>query len=193
MSPRGRGLAARAWAPLLLGFAACLPNPQSIDERRESFPRAKLMFDVILEKTPPGSQPVGTVFEREIELLAYRLDPPKPKRGERVKIELYWQSKKPISQNWRVFVHGDAVGGEDVRRRNWDHEPAGGVYPTDVWQPGEVIVDRFYVRVPSQYAAPKIAFYIGLYRDKYRVKITSSGQVHTGSDNRARVFDFDFE
>ena len=82
MSARLVGALGRAASALVVGLAcACLPNPQSVAERRAEFPRASLMGSLVLTAPPPGMTEVGAVFGDRIKLVGYTLDPERPKRG----------------------------------------------------------------------------------------------------------------
>src|SRR5207244_4282146 len=88
-----------------------------------------------------------------IALLGFSLDPPEPKRGDKVVVKFFWSAQKPINEDYQVFVHADALGG-NARRIHGDHFPAKGKYPTDVWRDGEIIVDPFDLDIPTWLSAP---------------------------------------
>lgn len=177
-------------AALALSLGACLPNPQSIKERRESFPRDKLRGELILDALPAGAERVDAVFDRA-KLLGYRLVPAEPKAGDRVSVTFYWTALKPMAEDYQVFVHGDAIGGQ-FRRLHGDHFPAKGKYPTDVWQPGEVVVDEFTLWIPPQFGPKRLGIYTGLYKGNYRVPLSDRGLKPAGSDNRSMAVEIAF-
>jgi len=169
----------------------CLPNPQSVKERRENYPRTDLRGSMILNALPPDATAVGAVFGDRIKLEGYRIVPTVPKRGDSVKVTWYWRAQKPINEDYQVFVHGDAVGG-NARRLHGDHFPAKGKYPTDVWMENEIVVDEFTMKISSDYGAGKLAIYTGLYKGNYRVPLTSKGAVPSDKDNRTRAIELTF-
>ena len=178
-----------------IGFAfllsACLPNPQSVAERRESFSRSGLKGSLILSSLPADAKAVGAVFGNRIKLEGYRLNPRTPKRGDRVSVTLFWGALKPVNEDYQVFVHGDAKGG-NARRLHGDHFPAKGKYPTDVWRPGEIIVDEFSMKVSKDYGAPKLGIYTGLYKGNYRLPLTSKGNAPSDTANRSQPVEITF-
>lgn len=180
-----------------LGFVAgalligCLPNPQSVKERQEGFDRSDLVGEVILDGLPEDVVPVETVFGGAIELVGTRLDPPEPQPGQSIQVEYYWRVLRPFARDMKVFVHGDALEG-DARRIHGDHWPAGGRYPSGVWQVGEIIRDRFTLRVPSDYGPRRLGLYSGLYRGKDRMDITKKGRVTASADDRALAVEIRF-
>lgn len=177
---------------LTLGMAACLPNPQSVKERREQFPRDDLMGDIILTAAPAEMKPVGAVFGKSIELLGYQVSPEHPSGGDRVTVTFYWGAVGPIEEEYEVFVHGDALEGQ-APRIHGDHFPAKGKYPSDVWQEGEVVVDEFTLWIPVGYGAKRLGLYTGMYKENYRVPLTDKGQRPGASDNRSLAVELTFE
>lgn len=175
---------------LLIG-AGCLPEVQSVKERRESFDRSALRGSVIVDRPPSDMQPVGAVFGERARLLGYTLEPARPPPGGRVYVTFYWSAIRPMAEDYEVFIHGDAVG-EKQSRIHGDHYPAGGRYPTDVWQPGEIVKDEFSVFIPPGYGAKHLGLFTGLYKGSYRVPLTDAGVRPRTGDNRSRAVDIFF-
>lgn len=175
------------FAPIVLAvaLAGCLPNPQSVKERRDSFDRKGLMGTLILERLPSNATAVNAVFGERIELVGVSLDPPRPNRGDSVDVSLYWSAQKPVDEDYMVFVHGDAIDGQ-ARRIHGDHFPAQGKYGTDVWQPGEIVVDTFSIAIESDYGPKQLGIFTGLYKGDYRVPLTNKGSGTSDNENRSR-------
>ena len=183
-----RGLAV---AVALATSFACMPNPQSVKERRVNYDRSGLKGELILDAVPDNINRVDAVFGDVIKLIGYTLDPLKPGRGTTVKVTYYWSPTGPIAEDYKVFIHGDAIGGQGSRIHG-DHFPASGKYPTDVWQVGEVIVDEFKMSIPPGYGAPAVGFYTGFYKGNYRVPLTQAGRAPSGRDNRSMAVRIQF-
>ncbi|MCA9546290.1 MAG: hypothetical protein KC613_17920, partial [Myxococcales bacterium] len=71
----------------------------------------------LVKELPPGTQHTDHVFEDQIQLVGWRMDPAQPRPGSPASIHLYWKALKPISGDWKVFVHIDAPG----QRIHGDH------------------------------------------------------------------------
>ena len=54
-------------------------------------------------------------------------------------LRVYYQVLKPITGNWKAFVHIDGF----QRRYNGDHNVLDGKYAMNLWHPGDVVVDDF--------------------------------------------------
>lgn len=168
----------------VVAAAACLPNPQSVKERRAEFDRSGLQGAYIVSELPDDLERVGAVFDDTFELVGYTLDPPRPKRGDTVTVTYYWRALEPSARDFQVFIHGDAINGE-YRRLHGDHWPADGKYPTGVWREDEYVKDPFRVAIPSSYGPDRLGLYSGLYRGDDRLRLTERGRKQGTSDNRS--------
>jgi hypothetical protein len=71
--------------------------------------------------------------------------------ADRIDLALYWQAETAPDQSYKRFVHlidpadGRVVAQIDAVPRDW-------TYPTDVWEPGEVVLDR--LSLPLEGVAP---------------------------------------
>jgi hypothetical protein len=67
--------------------------------------------------------------------------------GEMLFAELDWQALKKPSTRYKISLQLLDAGG--VLKAQHDREPLDGYRPTDSWQPGEEIVDRYAFRLPT--------------------------------------------
>jgi hypothetical protein len=178
-------------AGLAVAAGACLPNPQSVRERRAEFDRSGLEGAYIVRELPPDIERVGAIFDDAFELVGYTLDPPRPKRGDTVRVVYYWTALSEQPRDFRVFIHGDAIEGS-YRRLHGDHWPADGKYPTGVWRTGEYVRDPFTLAIPGSYGPPRLGLYSGLYRGDERLRVSSRGRKTATSDNRSLAVEITF-
>jgi 4-amino-4-deoxy-L-arabinose transferase-like glycosyltransferase len=87
--------------------------------------------------------------------------------------------------DWQLFVHVDGKG----RRQNLDHEPVEGNFPTDLWQPGDIIVDDYPVEFEPDMVPGHYRLYFGFYRNKKRLDVTQGNH----DDNRLIGGNFDIQ
>lgn len=175
----------------VLAFAACLPNPQSVKERREDFDRSSLKGTFILDAAPSNMVAVGAEFGKKVKLLGYTMKPEQPGPADRVTITFYWQALAPLAEDYEVFVHGDAIGG-NAPRIHGDHYPADGKYPTDVWRENEVVADPFSVWIPAGYGPKQLGIYAGLYKENFRMPLTNKGSANSDNENRSQAVTITF-
>lgn len=189
----------RTWIIFLwtvLFGSACLPNPQSVEERRTQFTRDSLRGHFLLDELPKGVEIVNAQFAPSgsselVRLLGYTLEPKSPKPGEQLEVTMYWSTDSQISEDYTVFVHGDAINGKSSRIHG-DHYLAKGKYPTDVWQPGEVVVDPFKMKIPAGYGSNRLGLYVGLYKELYRMPLVDGGKRSKTSDDRLLMVELQF-
>ncbi len=85
--------------------------------------------------------------DHSIQLLAYTLSTFQPPRqasnpqSPTPNLYLYWRSTAPLPTGYTVFIHLRAPDGSV--RSQADGPPVSGHYPTNTWQPGEVIQDSY--------------------------------------------------
>jgi len=83
--------------------------------------------------------------------------------GDRVGLYLYWQTTEPLTESLKVFVHLFDPQGNLIAQH--DGLPAMWTYDTRDWQPGEVIVDFHWMKVPANVEAGDYAIVVGLYNE----------------------------
>ncbi len=165
---------------LVLLCAACIERPfeeAAAQAGRAQVDRAALRD--VLVPPPPDATPVGAVFGNSAELLAYKLEPPALVPGQRSKLTLYWRCKAPMDA-WHVFVHLDDATGSG-ERIHAEHDPAGGRFPTNAWQPGDTIADSFWF-VPGQ---NPLLLFLGFYtQGDNRLTLNTPGRGRDDGNNR---------
>ncbi len=123
-------------------------------------------------------------FNHQIQLLGYsRPQIPNPQSphlpippSPTLHITLYWQTLTPPPPLIR-FVQ--LVGPDGLVYGQNDSIPDGGLYPTDLWQPGEVVIETVTVPLEPDRPAGEYRLHIGLYHP-------DSGQrvpLNTGGDH----------
>ncbi|MBN1660812.1 MAG: DUF2723 domain-containing protein [Anaerolineae bacterium] len=120
--------------------------------------------------------PAEVVFGGEIELRGYEV----VAGGDGLEITLQWRALRPPVSDDTVFVHLVDPGGEIVAQG--DAPPQGGVYPTSVWDAGEVVLDVHWLRLPAGTSATDLDGYqlrVGLYDPRSGERLPAS----TGGDS----------
>ncbi len=92
-------------------------------------------------------------------------------------LTLYWKSAAPLDFDYTTFVHVLNGAGEIVAQK--DRPPLKGAYPTSLWEPGEIIKDKFYLTVPPVMPAGTYSLVVGWYNPTSGVRLAVPGR----SDN----------
>ncbi|MCS7220541.1 MAG: glycosyltransferase family 39 protein [Anaerolineae bacterium] len=112
-------------------------------------------------RLPRMAHPIDARLGDAVILRGYDVMPALPVRGGLWEITLYWQAKARLSISYKVFVHlYDAAGS---LRAQVDDYPLRGEAPTSSWLPGEVVVDRYQLLVPSDLPPGVYRLAVGLY------------------------------
>jgi hypothetical protein len=113
--------------------------------------------------TPLSSQELESIPNRrdidyggQMRLLGYELDGDVFRPGEFIYLTLYWQAWTAMEKDYSVSLivltpSGDLIGQEDSY-------PGLGTFPTSSWHPGDVIADRFWVRIRPRTSPPTIGW-----------------------------------
>ena len=104
---------------------------------------------------------IDTTFNKQIELLDAETDRASVQPGDPIHVTLYWRALTSIDQSYAEFVHLiDDQGIISAQRDTW---PGRGMFPTILWQPGEVFADALTVDVPEgAYASNAAKIQVGL-------------------------------
>jgi hypothetical protein len=147
-----------------------------LDERLTTWPAwAGLIALVALASYPylapgftqvdPGPEPVAMLQPAgadapELMILDYKADLA-AEITPTLTLTLTWQAVQPVPEDYTVFVHALAAGDTKVAQR--DTRPCDGACPTDTWQPGEIIVDRYQLPLPPDAPPGPYRLAVGLY------------------------------
>jgi hypothetical protein len=115
--------------------------------------------------SPPGvtvTDPTPQVtlnqpFGNQITLLGYDMS---FAGDSNLKLVLYWRAETGLHTDYTTFLHLRNIGNETVAQK--DSPPAGGRYPTSLWDAGEIVVDEIILpldQVPPGLYTPVIGLY----------------------------------
>jgi hypothetical protein len=96
-----------------------------------------------------------------IHLNEFTVWPTEIEPGDTILVQLAWSADTPTDRPYKVFLHLLDSNGTPVAQR--DGEPVGGSRPTTGWEPGEVIVDRYGLAIPSELPPGEYLLRMGLY------------------------------
>ncbi len=118
-------------------------------------------------------QPLNVTFDGKAELLGAEIDRAQAQPGDPIKVTLYWRALAPMDQLYTEFVH--LIDGDGIIVAQRDTWPGRGMYPTVLWQPGQVFADELTLNVPNAAYAPDTAtLQVGLY-DSQGTRLVADG------------------
>lgn len=118
-------------------------------------------------------QPLNVTFDGKAELLGAEVDRGWAQPGDPIKVTVYWRALAAMDQSYTEFVH--LIDGEGIIVAQRDTWPGRGLYPTVLWQPGQVFADELYLHVPDGAYAPNFAaLQVGLY-DAQGTRLVAEG------------------
>jgi hypothetical protein len=138
---------------------------------------------ILFERPQPRYAVLEGNFDDKVRYVGYDIDAyPDGSVGawQKVTVTHYWQCTAKIAGDYQVFVHIDGMGD----RINGDHDPAGGIYSTRYWRPGDYVVDRQEIRIPFHVRPARdpsaYRMLVGLFRGESRMPLKAG----EGDDNR---------
>lgn len=160
---------------LLAGCIVEAPGGASPAERRQA----------VVEKVPPLQLKSGAILGGKVELVGATVQPGRVTPGQPARVTAYFKVLEPLDADYLVFVHVEGADGR-MERLNIDHKPAGGLYPTPSWKPGETVKDEFTVLLPATAQARALNLWLGLWdpNTDERLPLTNPDKVRHDGRNR---------
>lgn len=78
-----------------------------------------------------------------------------------VNITLYWQALAPVNGDYTTYVH--VLDGDGRLIAQADSQPQDGVYPTSIWDGGEIVADTKVIGWTGDTGTSPYTFWIGAY------------------------------
>lgn len=101
------------------------------------------VYDESINPTIP-QYPLQARLGDAIEIVGYALSP----GGDNVsttEVQIYWKAVTPVDRNYTAFVQ--LLDDQNKVLTQQDHQPLANIYPTSLWQPGDILVDKFTLPV----------------------------------------------
>ena len=137
------------------------------------------LSDLILDRPPKPEWKLDASFGWAIEALGWEFVDDRGIRSDVLRpsvpyeLRLYFKVIDPTPLDWEIFVHIDGHG----RRHNADHPPLRGLYPTSLWQAGDIMADRFTVTLDPGFPRGRYSLYFGFFRGNRRLEVDRGPQI----------------
>jgi len=131
---------------------------EGAQERGDLEAESRLLY-VSLHTEPLPAAPAGPEarWEEGIDLLGHRVE---TLEDGRLAVDLYWRAEQPLGRGYTVFVH---LWEDDILLTQHDGPAAGGYYGTERWRPGDVVLDRHLLSLPTGYDPERQRVQVGIY------------------------------
>ena len=102
---------------------------------------------------PQSAQAVDVSFERGITLLGVEADDGNLRQGETLDMRLFWLADQAPAQRLNVWLQ---LGPQDATQRiaGVDTWLGGTSFPSDLWQSGDLVEERYALEIPATAPAP---------------------------------------
>jgi hypothetical protein len=127
----------------------------------------------------PGDSPAHRLDAKVgqfIALVGYTLERDSARPGDSVCLTLFWQAVDKSPQSYTVFAHVVDSTGQPVAQT--DSPPLGGTAPTDSWQVGAMVADRYAILIKPNTSPGQYELRVGMYPwpDLTPLPVTLNGQ-----------------
>jgi 4-amino-4-deoxy-L-arabinose transferase-like glycosyltransferase len=131
-----------------------------------------LYWSYRLEPAAEIPEPVAT-FGDHISLGQVTVTPGSPGRADdhTLQVVLTWGAAERPELDYQIFVHVRGTAGVVAQD---DSGPADGTLPATWWRPGDWIVDRHALALPTPYDPERQTIAVGLYHNEERLKVLDS-------------------
>lgn len=129
----------------------------------------------------PTVQAVQANFADQLELVGYDLKPDKFTPGSTLVMNLHWHARSAMSEAYTGFLHLISSDGRLIAQD--DHELGRGYYRTFVWQPNEVIRERYTLSVPRDAPVGDYTVRVGVYSFPSLQRVTVKSSSEPTQDN----------
>jgi hypothetical protein len=117
--------------------------------------------------------PIDVSLGGAIRLMGYRVEQSTAVNVP-ARVVLCWQSIRPLSVDYTVFVHVIDAKGDAFTA---DAPPRGGTYPTSVWQPGDIVEDEHPLPTAIGLVIGRVS--VGVYRPDTGERLFIDGGTET--------------
>jgi hypothetical protein len=117
-------------------------------------PEYALPREITLSDIPADVRRLNVDFNGTLRLIGGMVETPAARPGDLISVVLYWQALRRPDREYMVFVHPLGRGLELVGNEDAYHGQ--GTFPTDLWRGGEIIADRFTLRVKPEAITPAL-------------------------------------
>jgi hypothetical protein len=127
-------------------------------------------------------------FGEQLALVGWSLDvAPNLMPGDTITLTTVWQAQKTPAQTYTAFAH--LVDGNGQGWAGDDHQPYSGLYPTSIWNAGEMVRDTFVMTVPTDAPPGLYGVEVGWYDSRTQQRLA----VGEGSSFRVAVLPVNWE
>jgi Dolichyl-phosphate-mannose-protein mannosyltransferase len=120
----------------------------------------------------------------QIELLGYDSSADAAVAGDTATLTFYWRSLQTVDIDYTAFVH---VQAGDVLVGQADVQPGNGVYPTSIWDAGEVVTTTHTIQLAADAPAGPYKVFVGWYAYPSGERLASQFENKPTNDGRVEV------
>ncbi|MBI4320819.1 MAG: hypothetical protein HY675_20190 [Chloroflexi bacterium] len=104
---------------------------------------------------------VNGVLGNIVALRGFQAVKTEARPGDTLRLTLFWEALDSTDADYTAFVHLANAAGQPVAQS--DGQPAGGRFPTSIWEPGELVPDEREIKLPANLPPGRYQLKAGMY------------------------------
>jgi len=135
------------------------------------------LYHLACKLSDAPAQRLDARLGQAVALTGYTLESDSVRPGDSLCLTLFWQAVDRVPARYTVFTHVVGPAGQVVAQT--DSQPLGGTMPTDAWQIGATIADRYAIALSADTPPGDYALRVGMYTwpDLTRLPVTLNGKL----------------
>lgn len=156
--------------PTNVVFDALTEQGRRLPVDRNFYGMSVLLFDVKdVTFTPAPQFATDITFAEPLKLAGYNVNARRMTIDTPLRFGLYLEASGHISGNYQIFTHLVDANGLLVAQS--DHIAGADSYPTSLWRPGNLFLNRFEIAVPQGTPSGEYRMVVGLYDSIGRLRL----------------------
>jgi len=119
------------------------------------------LYDLACHPSDSPEHRLDAKLGQSVALAGYTLERGSVHAGDTICLTLFWQAVDRVAKSYTVFAHVVDSTGQPVAQT--DSPPLGGTAPTDTWQVGATIVDRYAILIKLNTPPGEYDLRVGMY------------------------------
>jgi 4-amino-4-deoxy-L-arabinose transferase-like glycosyltransferase len=129
----------------------------------------------------PAQHRVDYQLGQAIGLTGYDLSKRELQAGETLYLTLHWTALAPVERDYTVFTQ--LLGPDFQLHGQMDHQPINNLWPTNRWQPGDHLADRYDIPIEANAPTGEYQLLVGMYHGPTGERLPATHQGSPLPDN----------
>jgi hypothetical protein len=124
--------------------------------------------------TPTVAEPALYQLGDQVALVELETPSKTAVPGQTIPLTLTWRALRQPDADYTIFMH--LLDNTENLVQAYDQPPLNGAFPTHLWQPGDTVIDEWYIQLPAEMENGRYHLIVGWYKpdDLTRLPVTDA-------------------